>query len=54
MVQKKHFRTILIALVIVGGFVAFGYAGIHCPKAASTRTGVGIGRWRYPHGAGKL
>ncbi|MBP1718080.1 MAG: hypothetical protein H6Q43_1518, partial [Deltaproteobacteria bacterium] len=27
MVQKKHFRTILIALLILGGFVAFGYAG---------------------------
>ena len=25
MVQKKHFKTILIALVMVGAFVAFGY-----------------------------
>jgi serine protease Do len=27
MVQKKHFKTIFIALLIVGAFVAFGYAG---------------------------
>jgi len=33
MVQKKHFTTVLIALVIVGALWPSGM-GVHCPKAA--------------------
>ena len=52
MVQKKHFRTILIALVIVGGFVAFGYGGSIALKPSQPAPVSASVRCRYPHGAG--
>ena len=45
MVQKKHFTTVLIALVIVGGFVAFGYGGsiaLKPPNPAPVLASVGV------------
>ena len=45
MVQKKHFKTILIALVIVGGFVAFGYGAsiaLNPPHPAPVLAAVGV------------
>ncbi len=43
--QKKHFTTILIALVIVGTFVAFGYGGsiaLRPSQPASVSPSVGV------------
>jgi serine protease Do len=45
MVQKKHFKTVLIALVIVGGFVAFGYGAslaLNPPHPAPVLAAVGV------------
>jgi len=45
MFQKKHFKTILLVLLIVGGFVALGYAGSMAlkpsqPQPVSASVGV--------------